>query len=150
MSKTIIKPIAPAAKRKASTTQAPGLDARHAADVEDENAARAYFAKLKADFKLSWTREKICGAVLGLITAACSGYVLGSLLGMLTVAVMTATSSLFLTMMIYIVGFVLVSYASGTLGGVVYEYVACGAAREHVALISNTVRGWFGAKPALA
>lgn len=141
---------APRAKRKATSTQAPGLDQTHAANVEDEGFARAYFDKLKADFKMSWTRERVLAMVLGLVTAVTSGLLLSQLVSAITVAVLVTSTSAFLATLVAVLGYCIVAYGSGVLGGVVYEYVACGAAREHVSLISSTVRGWFGSKPALA
>lgn len=156
MSKTsTAKPVAPTAaaapraKRKATTTQAPGLDQTHAADVEDEGFARAYFDKLKADFKMSWTRERVLAMVLGIVTAVTSGLLLSQLVSAITIAVLATSTSAFLATLVAVLGYCIVAYGSGVLGGVVYEYVACGAAREHVTLIGRTVRGWFGAKPAV-
>jgi hypothetical protein len=146
----VINSPAARAKRKATATDAPGLDQTHAANVEDEGFARAYFDKLKADFKLSWTRERVIAMVLGVVTAVTSGLLLSQLVSAITIAVLATSTSAFLATLVAVLGYCIVAYGSGVLGGVVYEYVACGAAREHVGLISKTVRGWFGSKPALA
>lgn len=142
------KPVAPATKRKATATQAPGLDKTHAADVEDD--VETLREKLMAQFRATWTRERVVAMVLGIVTTVATGLLLNQLVGALVVAVMATTTSAFLATLVAVLAYIVVAYASGVLGGVVYEYVACGAAREHVGLIGRTVRGWFGSKPALA
>ncbi len=136
------------AKRTSTATQAPGLDQTHAADVSDEDI-ESFRAKLMAQFKATWSRERVVAMVLGIVTATCSGLMLSCLVSSITVAVLATSTSTFLAMLIAVLGYALVAYASGVLGGVVYEYVACGAAREHVKTLYSYVTGIFS-KPALA
>jgi hypothetical protein len=147
---TLIKPTTPAAaaphaKRKPTTTQAPGLDKPHAADI-DEDDVETLRQKLMAQFKLTWTRERVVAMVLGIVTAVASGLLLSELVSVITIAVLATSTSAFLAMLIAVLGYALVAYTSGVLGGVVYEYVACGAAREHVKTLYSYVSGLFGAR----
>lgn len=149
-----IAPVAPiaAVKRTARTEQqTKGLDQTHAADVDSEDFSfKTYMAGLKAQFKLTWTRERVIGLVLGLATSFSVGYVLGAVVYTITLAAFAATTSMFLALVIYALGTLLVLWAGGKLGTAVFEYVGSGAAREHVGNASRWVRGLFSRSDAVA
>lgn len=132
-------------KRTARGTgaKAPGLDQQHTANVDEEFSYETYMARLRAQFKITWTRERVVGMVLGLCVSFATGYILGAVLYAVTLAVFAGTASMFLALLIYALGLVLVAWAGGKLGSAVYEYVGTGAAREHGARAVGWVRGLF-------
>lgn len=125
----------------------------HSAEAESEDVKARFmgaFDDMMASFNVSMTRRSIAGFIVGLVVACGAGYMLGSIVSSLTLAVLLVSGSLFLAALIGIIGFVLSALAGGFLGNTVGAYIANGAAERHVSAAKSWVTGLFGRKPVAA
>lgn len=137
------------AAMKIKADRATVVDNETGAVDEKLSAQDAAYAKLneaRDDFMrvmgIASGKRALIAWVSGVVVAFGAGFAGGTLLDMLVIGAMAFTGSAFLALLTYVVGLVLVVYASMKLGSAAYNYVA----HEHIDAHYGLVRAWVGYK----
>lgn len=153
MSTRSIKPVAKPTKTSAAVPHVEEVVHGQTEAEQDELFERFKKAgdDYMASFGVTWDRRRIVGLVLGLIASCGVGYLIGHFVSLVAVAVLIVSSSLFLTLLVYIVGVIVVAIVGGRVGGAVFTYVGDGTAQRHLSAAKRWVTGLWGASsPAAA
>lgn len=144
------------AKLKATVTEEPTEDTVHATHVEEPSLKERMDATLDSIYrnameyaemlKLGQPKTGLLARVIGYISAFATGYAVGMVMQLL----LAATTSMFLTVCIWVVGLVLAMYLGSKVGSAVTTFIDVGGPARVVEGAGRWVKGLFSSKPALA
>lgn len=134
-------------KLKGMITPAPAFDAQ-AEDAKRDERMAAAFEVLMDQFEVPSWKRWLTAFTVGLLAACGTGYLVGTLVGMLCVAVVGATGMAWLGLVIAILGIIAGGMLGGRAGSAMYSYIADGKIDAVYHSAKSTVTGWFK-KPAI-
>lgn len=119
-------------------------------NAETEDAER--FAKISSAFETlmegfqvpSWKRA-VTGLIVGMLAAAGTGYLIGSLAGLLIVSAVAVTSMAWIGWVLMILSIALGAWAGGKVGASVFGYIVDQRIDEHYNAAKAKVSSWFRA-----
>ena len=133
--------------RKAKTVAEPTkLDDTHAAP-EDTSSIFERFAQAQDDLMamlgVASPKRYLVSAVLALLAACGLGMLFGKVIGILMVAALVTTGSMFLMYAILVIGLIISAIATYKLSGLVFEYVVTKKVDAHWAKAKSSVASLF-------
>lgn len=149
--------------RRTRTAKATPHQAEEIHAPQDEAAARRQstferFMNAQQEMLREWgapsAKRAMVAFACGLVVAFGVGFLGGLLIEALTVAVLTLTGSLLMSLMFWAIGVILTVWGGSVLAAQTYGYIASKTIDRHVDIASaklvaakNSVLGWFERKP---
>lgn len=138
-----------AAKRTKSKASATVVEeAKPAFNAQDEDEQRrsrieSAVEELMEGFQFPSWKRAACATVVGLLLAFGTGWIVGSLVGLIIGCAMALTGMMWLTCVIYILGIVAGGLLGGKVGMLGFGYVANSTIDRHYDSVRSRVANWF-------